>query len=210
MSEERFRSPFPDYDVLAKRDTPSWNQVTRDVVDKRLHHIPPRQFFNEHEWRTLQAISDRLIPQPDRPENPVPIVPWIDQKLYQHKSEGYRYADMPPMEQAWRKGLRGIDQESERLFARPFIDLPAAQQDQVLEAVQQGWVHGEAWSGMPAQKFFNSTLLSEVVSIYYAHPEAWSEIGFGGPASPRGYVRLEPGRTDHWEAKEHRDGESES
>ena len=27
---------FPDYDVLAKRDTPSWNPQTRKVIDNRL------------------------------------------------------------------------------------------------------------------------------------------------------------------------------
>ncbi|MGH6677602.1 MAG: gluconate 2-dehydrogenase subunit 3 family protein, partial [Bradyrhizobium sp.] len=37
----------------------------------------------------------------------------------------------------------------------------------------------------------------------YAHPAAWSEIGFGGPASPRGYVRLGANRRDEWEAAEH-------
>jgi hypothetical protein len=41
-----------------------------------------------------------------------------------------------------------------------------------------------------------------VVGIYYAHPAAWSEIGFGGPASPRGYVRLGFDERDPWEAEE--------
>jgi hypothetical protein len=43
-------------------------------------------------------------------------------------------------------------------------------------------------------------VLDEIVRAYYAHPAAWSEIGFGGPASPRGYVRLAAGRQDPWEA----------
>jgi hypothetical protein len=45
-------------------------------------------------------------------------------------------------------------------------------------------------------------LLKTLVSIYYAHPEAWNEIGFGGPASPRGYARLGMDRRDPWEAEE--------
>ena len=28
---------------------------------------------------------------------------------------------------------------------------------------------------------------------FYSHPWAWNEIGFGGPAYPRGYMRLRPG-----------------
>ena len=45
-------------------------------------------------------------------------------------------------------------------------------------------------------------LLKTVVGFYYAHPKAWNEIGFGGPASPRGYVRLGFSERDPWEAKE--------
>jgi hypothetical protein len=43
------------------------------------------------------------------------------------------------------------------------------------------------------------------VLAYYSHPTAWSEIGFGGPASPRGYVRMGFNRRDPWEAAEARD-----
>ncbi len=30
------RERYPGYDVLAKRHTPSWNEKTREVVDRRL------------------------------------------------------------------------------------------------------------------------------------------------------------------------------
>lgn len=43
-------------------------------------------------------------------------------------------------------------------------------------------------------------VLPAIVSIYYVHPAGQSEIGYGGPASPRGYVRLEGNRFDGWEA----------
>jgi hypothetical protein len=205
MSDQQsFRSPYPGYDVLDKWSSPSWNDVTRQVVDKRLREVPQRQFFDEREWRTLQAVCDRLVPQPDRPHDPVPIAPWIDDKLQQHRSEGYRYDDMPPMEQAWRKGLRGIDEDSQRLLGRSFAELTGEEQDRVLTAVQDGEVQGKAWEGMSAKRFFSNALLKEVVAAYYAHPAAWSEIGFGGPASPRGYVRLDANTADAWEAKEHK------
>ena len=32
------------------------------------------------------------------------------------------------------------------------------------------------------------------------HPWAWNEIGFGGPAYPRGYARLGPGQRESWES----------
>jgi hypothetical protein len=47
-------------------------------------------------------------------------------------------------------------------------------------------------------------LLQDAIEGYYAHPFAWDEIGFGGPAYPRGYMRLENGRPEPWEVEEQR------
>jgi hypothetical protein len=41
----------------------------------------------------------------------------------------------------------------------------------------------------------------DLCGAYYSHPFAWNEIGFGGPASPRGYVRMDFNRRDPWEAQ---------
>ncbi len=35
-----------------------------------------------------------------------------------------------------------------------------------------------------------SVVMRAVLSAFYSHPWAWNEIGFGGPAYPRGYARL--------------------
>ena len=71
-----FRTPYPSYDVLKKWDSPSWNEVTRDVVNRRLVRVPQRSFLSEEQWALLEAIAARLLPQDDR-EEPIPIVPWI-------------------------------------------------------------------------------------------------------------------------------------
>jgi hypothetical protein len=202
-----FRTPYVDYDVRAKWDTPSWDDQTREVVRKRLTEIPARRFFTDTEWRTLEAVCGRLVPQPER-SNPIPIVPWIDEKLHLDVRDGSRYDDMPPLRDAWRLGLEGIDRESRRRFGTDFRSLPEADQDAVLTAIQTGDLDGEPWLRLPAQRFFTTVLLKEVVGEYYAHPDAWSEVGFGGPASPRGYVRLGENQRDPWEAQQHRDAEA--
>jgi len=33
-------------------------------------------------------------------------------------------------------------------------------------------------------------VMRAVLAAFYSHPWAWNEIGFGGPAYPRGYMRL--------------------
>lgn len=202
MGDRQFKTPYPGYDVLQKWDSPSWNDITRQVVRQRLECVPSRQFFTQDEWDLLEAVCNRIIPQPDRGEFAIPLVPWIDQRLSRGEGEGYRYADMPPGDVAWRKGLKGIEQESRRLFQSGFAELQAEQQDEVLRTVQRGDVEGDAWEGLSVSRFFSGLLLKEVVGIYYSHPAAWSEIGFGGPASPRGYVRLGMDQADSWEAEE--------
>ena len=199
---ETFRPRYPNYNVLDKWNTPSWNEQTRAVIEKRLTQIPDRRFFTETEWDILQAVCDRLIPQPDRPEDPVPIVPFIDEKLHKGQGNGYRFAEMPPQREAWRHGVRAIDEEARARWGKGFRDLPDNQKDAVLRAIQHGDTLSDAWRGLPPKRFFSGALMVEAVSVYYAHPAAWSEIGFGGPASPRGYVRIVADRRDSWEAEE--------
>jgi hypothetical protein len=201
------RAPYADDDVLAKWDTPSWDDQTREVIRKRLVDIPERRFFTEAEWQTLESICARLVPQPER-SNPIPIVPWIDEKLHHDRRDGFRYDDMPPLSEAWRLGLRGIDDESRRQFGTEFRSLPEANQEAVLRTIQAGDVAGEVWARLPPKRFFTTVLLKEVVGEYYAHPAAWSEVGFGGPASPRGYVRLGLNQRDPWEQRERSDPEA--
>lgn len=191
--------PYPHYDVLDKWDSTSFDQPTRAVLAVRLGAPPARRFFSETEWRALDAVAARLIPQPER-AHPVPLTAWIDADLAEGRQEGYRYADMPPVALAWRRGLAAIDGEAGLRFGCTFGALAPARADALLHAIERGAVDPALWAGLPARRFFSEVLLKNVAAIYYAHPAAWSEIGFGGPASPRGYVRLGFDRRDPWEA----------
>ena len=44
--------------------------------------------------------------------------------------------------------------------------------------------------------------MRSVLAAFYSHPWAWNEIGFGGPAYPRGYARLGIGLGEAWEGAE--------
>lgn len=195
-----FETPYPTYDVLDKWDSPSWNDQTREAVRRRLEHVPSRQFLTKPQWALLEAISARLIPQPDR-ERPVPIVPWIDHRLQEDRRPGYRYADMPPMRQAWTQALDAVAAECIDRFGTPFEQLSSDDQDSYLRDLQEGDVEARFWGDIPVQCFFSELLLKDVIEVYYSHPAAWSEIGFGGPASPRGYARLGFDQRDPWEAE---------
>jgi hypothetical protein len=45
-------------------------------------------------------------------------------------------------------------------------------------------------------------VMRAVLAEFYSHPWAWNEIGFGGPAYPRGYARLGIGLREGWEGEE--------
>lgn len=200
MTDDRFDSPYPRYDVLEKWDTPSYNDQTREALAKRMDEVPPRRFFTESEFATLQAVCARVVPQPGRAA-PVPIAPFIDSDLHAGRGTGTRYAAMPDDRTAWRQGMAAIDAEAKARHGSTFAELADAQQDSILSAINQGECAASgAWRDLPAQDFFRKLLLKWIVSVYYVHPAAMSEIGYGGPASPRGYVRLGPNEADPWEA----------
>jgi hypothetical protein len=201
MTEPPFSTPYAGYDVLDKWDSPSWNDQTRSVVARRLHQVPRRRFLSQHEWMLLEAVAARILPQPDR-SRPVPITPWIDEKLAEDKGPGFRYADMPPMRDAWRRGLAAIESEALARYGLGFAELRGDEQDSILADIQNERCDPHLWQGLPPAGFFLHLLLKEIVAAYYSHPAAWSEIGFGGPASPRGYVRLGFDERDPWEAEE--------
>jgi hypothetical protein len=208
MKEQTFQTRFPYYNVLDKWSSPDWDDQTREVVRLRLEEIPPIRFFTDEEARLLDAVAQRIVPQPDRGEaERIPIVPWIDEKLYEDKRDGYRYEEMPPQQDAWRLGIKGINETAQALFEeKQFVDLDPLSQDVVLTHVARGDPPGATWKLLPAARFFKDVLCSTIVKIYYAHPLAWNEIGYNGPSSPRGHVRKWEGGVDPWEAPSRDEG----
>ena len=204
VEERGFRTRYPGYNVLDKWSSPDWDDQTREVVRQRLEEVPPIRFFTEQEARTLAAVAERIIPQPDRAAaEKIPVVPWIDEKLHADRRDGYRYEDLPPQREAWRLGLAGMDETARALFGgKAFVELDPLSQDVVLRQVEQGRASGAAWERLPAARFFKSVLAITIVKTYYAHPLAWNEIGYNGPSSPRGHVRKWGGGVDPWEAHE--------
>ncbi|HEY3916619.1 MAG TPA: gluconate 2-dehydrogenase subunit 3 family protein [Stellaceae bacterium] len=197
---------FPGYDVLAKRHTPSWNEKTRRVIDQRLALPREPRFFTEEEWQTLEAICARIVPQPKtRPL--VAVAALIDAKLFRHQGDGYRDHRLPPIDDAWRRGISALEAEAHRIANVAFHRLDVAEQEALLRACQEGQLVDPAWRGMDSALFFSKRLLPDIVKAYYGHPIAWNEIGFGGPASPRGYVRMDFDRRDPWEAAEAKPGD---
>jgi hypothetical protein len=132
------------------------------------------------------------------------LAPWIDARCAGGHTDGFRLDDLPHNADAWRLGLEGLDQAAAGLFGggAAFANLGSERQREVLEAVRAGNPPGENWQRMPAKQWWIFIVLRQITAVYYAHPFAWDEIGFGGPAYPRGYFALNFGYPEPWEARE--------
>ncbi|MBV9359406.1 MAG: gluconate 2-dehydrogenase subunit 3 family protein [Chloroflexi bacterium] len=198
------RNRYPDADILAQRG--HWDDATRRVVLDRVHNVPPFRYFEPRLRAALEALCACVVPQTHRPPaRRIPIAQWVDAHCAQGHMDGFRFDDMPPTELAWRWGLEGLTQTAQALFGERATfsgELEQAQQHQVLKAVRAGDPPGAVWQRMPARRWWVYVATRQITAIYYAHPFAWDEIGFGGPAYPRGYFALNFGAPEPWEARE--------
>lgn len=195
---------YPGFHTLSQQAY--WDEATRNVVKARVERVPPIRFFSAEQVQLMQAICDRLIPQDDRDEaHKIPIVNYIDDRLYHRRIDGYRFEDMPPDHEAHLLGLQAIETIAQQLFSQSFIQLEPREQDQVLQTIHDGNPPAgeDIWGKMPVTRFW-MLLMQDAIEGYYAHPYAWDEVGFGGPAYPRGYMRLEAGKPEPWEVEEQR------
>ena len=188
---------YPDFDVLGEAD--AWDEVTRRVVLARVADVPERQFFTEQEWDTLTAFCDVELAQDSEPR--IPVLAYVDQKLAGGRLDGFQYADMPDDRDTWRRVAQGLDEAASSRGARDY----AAAGDELRLAIADdfagGRLEGGVWSDLNSERAFK-VVTRAMLSAFYSHPWAWNEIGFAGPAYPRGYARMGVGMSESWEGTE--------
>ena len=193
---------YPGYSTLGQKKF--WDATTRGVVEKRVSDIPPIRFFSETELRTITAVCDRILPQSDRlPERQIPIVNYIDDRLFANRIHGYRFENMPSDQDAYRLLIQVLEATAQTLHELRFEQLNILSQDEILKSIHDGkkLAAQNIWNRLPIHRVWE-LLVQDCISAYYAHPWAWDEIGFGGPAYPRAYTRLEGGMPEPWEVDE--------
>ncbi len=189
------RGRFLGFDVLAQ--VPTWDRATAGVVLSRLGPHEELRFFTPAEHSTAAALFDRLLDQDDEPR--VPIVHLVDERLALNRTDGYRYTDMPEDRAAWHLTLAALDADAAAAYGCSFADCPVAGQEALVQAVSD--VIPGRWHDLPAKRVW-SLWTRYAATAFYSHPWAWNEIGFGGPAYPRGYQNLGLDAREHWEKAE--------
>lgn len=196
MQENRTR--YPSYNLLNEQE--HWDEHTREIVLKRVGPFKDHKFLDEHEAKLILAIARHIVYE-DRKEILAYVVHHLDSTLASPIGEDQRKVGIPPKKELIRQGLKFIDKLANKEFHAPFLDIEVDEQLSLLESLDKG--KATQISGWPdnKQKALFNKLATEISSAYYSHPIVWSEIGYGGPAYPRGYVRVEKSLTDPWEAK---------
>jgi hypothetical protein len=184
------RGRFPGYDVLDQRA--HWDDVTTGVVLARLSTSTDLSFFSAEEDGIASALFDLLLAQDREPR--VPLVALVDARLAAGETDGWHYDDMPPDPDAWRQTLAFLDADAREQTGQPFALLTREQQAPLVQAVNDA----ERWHGLPGKQVW-SLWTRYACAAFYSHPWAWNEIGFGGPAYPRGYKNKGLDSRERWE-----------
>ncbi len=171
---------FGGFDVLSQVD--HWDQITAATVVSRLGPPPPIRFFTPGEQAIASVLFDQLLDQHQEPR--VPVLQMVDSRLAEEQTDGWHYADLPPDGQAWRDTLGFLDADANARCGTGFATCPDPDQAALLNAVQD--LGTDPWHGMPAKQVW-SLWTRYAATAFYSHPWAWNEIGFPGPAYPRGY-----------------------
>jgi Gluconate 2-dehydrogenase subunit 3 len=188
---------YPDYDVLESAG--AWDDETRRLVLGRVDDVPRREFFTEVEYATLVAFADDLMAQDGEPR--IPVMAFVDAKLAAGNLDGYQYADMPDDRDTWRLVAAGLDEQARDRGQPAYALAPDDLRVEILDAFADGKLAGGAWSKLNVTRAY-SVVTRAILSAFYSHPWAWNEIGFGGPAYPRGYARMGIGHSEAWEGEE--------
>lgn len=186
---------FPGFSAMAQVD--HWDPATTAAVTQRLGTPKPVRFFTETEEACANALFDQLLDQREEPR--VPVTPMVDSRLAEQEFDDWHYEGMPRDDEAWRVTLHHLDDDARERHGAVFSELSWDQQHDLLHAVHT--LKGDEWHGMPAERVW-SLWTRYACSAFYSHPWAWDEIGFPGPAYPRGYKNLGVDSREPYEVKD--------
>lgn len=186
---------YPGFSTLAQ--VRHWDPVTAAVVQSRMALPPHVRFFTPEEEAAVRALLDQLLDQDAEPR--VPLVNMVDARLAEEQTDGWHYDNMPRDGEAWRASLAALDQEARSREDCTFAQLSRERQAGLLQDICD--LEQDLWHGLPADRVW-SLWTRYACTAFYSHPLAWDEIGFAGPAYPRGYKNLGVDRLEPFEVRD--------
>ena len=182
---------YPDYDVFDARGT--WDEATAVVIEQRMRVRQDLEFFSASEAPTARTFCDICVFQNCEPR--VPVAAMVDEKLAAGRLDGYQYDDMPDDRDTWHLVLSGLDEvAAARHSGQRFAELEWEVAEAIVDEFSRGELESSSFAALNVSRAW-SVCMRMILAAFYSHPWAWNEIGFGGPAYPRGYMRLGPTST---------------
>lgn len=185
---------FPGFRVLDQAR--HWDDATRAVVLGRVGRPADIRFFDLAEQAAATALFDELLDQ--QGEHRVPITAMVDARLAESQTDGWHYDTMPADGEAWHETLAALDADARKAHGTTFAGLDRASRHALLETIRTG--DGD-WHGLHRGQVW-SLWTRYACTAFYSHPDAWDEIGFDGPAYPRGYKNLGVGKREPFEVED--------
>ena len=195
LGEDDGGGRYPGFSTLAQAR--HWDPVTAAAVHSRTALPPDVRFFTPAEEAAARALFDQLLDQHAEPR--VPVVNMVDARLAEEETDGWHYDNMPRDGEAWRDSLAALDREARSRDGCTFALLSRDGQAKLLQDLCD--LDRELWHGMPADRVW-SLWTRYACTAFYSHPLAWDEIGFAGPAYPRGYKNLGVDRLERFEVRD--------
>jgi hypothetical protein len=183
---------FPGFDSYAQRN--HWDAATRELIEARVAGSTEVRFFTPGEFQTATALVGQLVDQNEDFSRGLCYT--IDARLADMQTDGWHYDNMPRDDDAWRQSLDGLNQDAHGAFGRSFAELDFDERHGVLEPIPG--LGAESWHGLPARRLWD-LWMRYACTACYAHPSIWNEIGFPGPAYPRGYKNAGIGKREPFE-----------
>ncbi len=187
-------------------ESPKTSPQTRKVMMERL--VAPslvEGFFSLDERRLLRALAVHVIPGAS-----FDLSRRLEEQLIENKGDGWRFAKLPPDQQAWKQGLFSLDAAAKREFGAPFVALDVARKDQLLKRACDGdlgagvlaTVHlgasAGAFDGEQMRDWFEE-VRAALARIYVSDPRTMERMGFTGFADEQGFTEITLGGREEFE-----------
>ena len=192
------KTRYPSFQVMDEHE--EWDTHTQTIVSNRLLASEPRTVLDTDELQFLQLVCSALVDD-DRGDVMTYVIAHVGQSLQSSTGEGQRKYGIPEQKKLILDGIQYLGElRHQAKITNPNLD-EAESLTELLSQVSKGTAAHVKWSSQLQCEWFKK-MLNLTVEAYCSHPVVWSEMGYAGPAYPRGYVRGDIGRLDPWEAKE--------
>ena len=153
----------------------------------------PWRFFTLDEARTLAGMVDQIIP-PDQDAGAAwaGIVNYIDRQLC---------GPYENLQEAYRRGLAGVDQASQSLHGKLFADVESREQIDILRRLEDSKAPGAVWKQRSSSEFF-AMVVDHTMQGFYGDPRhggnregvSWKMLNLPYPPI-RGRLRYESAKS---------------